>query len=91
MVNVENIPRDRISLGSEVLLLDLENEEEIAYKLVTSEDADAAKGSISTASPIGRSLLGKQDGDTVAVQIPAGNRSFEVLSFTTIHENDSES
>jgi transcription elongation factor GreA len=86
MINVEKIPRDRISLGSTVKLFDIEKEEEVTYKLVTIEDADLAEGAISTTSPIGRGLLGKQDGDTVNVRIPDGARSFEVVSFTTIHD-----
>ncbi len=87
MINVDKIPRDRISLGSTVTLFDVEKEEEVVFKLVTTEDADLSAGAISTTSPIGRGLLGKQDGDTVAVRIPAGARSFEVISFTTIHDD----
>ncbi len=87
MINLDKIPRDRISLGSTVKLYDVENEEEITYKLVTTEDANLSEGAISTTSPIGRSLLGKQDGDAVSVRIPAGARSFEVISFTTIHDD----
>jgi transcription elongation factor GreA len=90
MINVEKIPRDRISLGSRVVLFDIEKEEEVSYKLVTTEDSDFAEGAISTTSPIGRSLLGKRDGDTVAVRIPDGTRSFEVMSFTTIHDEESD-
>jgi transcription elongation factor GreA len=74
MINFDKIPRDRISLGSRVVLLDVDKNEEITYRLVTSEDADAAKGLISTTSPIGRSLLNKREGDTVDVKIPAGTR-----------------
>lgn len=88
MINLDKIPRDRISLGSTVVLFDVEKEEEITYKLVTSEDSDVSGGAISTTSPIGRSLLGKQDGDTVDVRIPAGARSFEVISFTTMHDEE---
>ena len=86
MIDMSKIPRDRISLGSTVVLFDVEREEEVTYKLVTTEDADAEGGSISTTSPIGRSLLGKQDGDTVSVRIPSGARTFEVIRFTTIHD-----
>lgn len=88
MINLDKIPRDRISLGSTVVLFDVEKEEQITYKLVTSEDSDVAGGAISTTSPIGRSLLGKQEGDTVDVRIPAGARSFEVVSFTTMHDDE---
>jgi transcription elongation factor GreA len=86
MINFDKIPRDRISLGSKVVLLDVDKNEEITYRLVTSEDADAAKGLISTTSPIGRSLLNKREGDTVEVKIPSGTRTFEVIRFTTMHD-----
>jgi transcription elongation factor GreA len=86
MIDMDKIPHDRISLGSRVTLFDIERDEEVTYKLVTTEDADVSDGAISTTSPIGRSLLGKREGDTVKVQIPDGARSFEVVSFTTIHD-----
>lgn len=86
MINLDKIPHDRISLGSTVVLFDVEKEEEVTYRLVTSEDSDVAEGAISTTSPIGKSLLGKQEGDAVRVLIPAGARNFEVVSFTTIHD-----
>src|SRR5688572_21428018 len=86
MINFDKIPRDRISLGSKVVLLDVDKNEEIAYKLVTSEDANAPAGLISTTSPIGRSLLNKREGDTVEVKIPAGTRTFAILRFTTMHD-----
>jgi transcription elongation factor GreA len=53
---------------------------------VTSEEADLATGKISTSSPIGKGLLGKQVGDTVRIQIPDGVREMEVVSLTTIHD-----
>ena len=87
MINFDKIPRDRISLGSRVVLLDVDKNEEVTYRLVTSEDADAPKGLISTTSPIGRSLLNKREGDTVEVKIPSGTRTFEIISFTTMHDN----
>ena len=86
MINFDKIPRDRISLGSTVELLDVDKDEKITYKLVTSEDANVTAGLISTTSPIGRSLLNKREGDTVEVKIPSGTRTFEVLSFTTMHD-----
>jgi len=87
MINFDKIPHDRISLGSRVELLDVDKDEKITYKLVTSEDANAPAGLISTTSPIGRSLLNKGKGDTVEVKIPSGTRTFEVLSFTTMHDD----
>src|SRR4051812_1145729 len=86
MINFDKIPRDRISLGSKVEVLDVDKDEKITYKLVTSEDANAPAGLISTTSPIGRSFLNKKVGETVEVKIPAGTRTFEILSFTTMHD-----
>jgi len=70
-------------------LIDVGKNEKVTYKLVTSEDADVTKGLISTTSPIGRSLLNKRIGDTVEVKIPSGTREFEVLGFTTMHDQQS--
>ena len=87
MVDMSKIPVDRVGLGSTVTVFDSLKEEEVTYRLVTSEEADAAKGKISTNSPIGRGLLGKQVGDEVRIQIPGGARTMEILKLTTIHES----
>ena len=89
MIDMSKIPRDRVGLGSQVLVLDLTKDEEYTYSLVTSEEADVANGKISTSSPIGRGLLGKKVGDTVKIQIPDGVREMEILSLTTIHDTAS--
>lgn len=86
MIDLTRIPRDRVGLGSSVTVLDLTKDEEITYRLVTSEDADVAAGRISTTSPIGKGLLGKQVGDTVKVQIPGGMREMEIIQLVTIHD-----
>ena len=86
MVDFSKIPRGRVGLGSKVVVLDTKRDEEISYNLVTSEEADAANGRISTSSPIGRALLGKEVGDVVKVQIPGGMKELEILKLTTIHE-----
>lgn len=88
MVDLSRLPVDKVGLGSTVVVLDLQKDEEITYRLVTSEDADAATGRISTASPIGRSLLGKAVGDTVKANIPSGVREFEILNLITIHDRN---
>jgi transcription elongation factor GreA len=86
MVDLTKIPHDRVGLGSLVVVFDSLKNEEISYKIVTSEEADVNNGRISTSSPIGRGLLGKQVGDTVKVTIPGGSREMEILSLTTIHD-----
>lgn len=87
MSDMSKIPHDRVGLGSTVVVLDVVKEEHIRYRLVTSEDVDVAKGLISTSSPIGRGLLGKQVGDSVKIQIPGGVREMEIIELITIHQN----
>jgi transcription elongation factor GreA len=86
LVNMSNIPKDRAAFGSTVRVYDNTKDEEIEYKLVTSEESDVAKGLISTTSPIGRGLMGKKVGDTATVVTPNGKRELEVLKIITIHD-----
>jgi transcription elongation factor GreA len=86
MIDMTKIPHDRVGLGSRVVVLDINKDEQITYLLVTSEEADAPQGKISTASPIGKSLLGKEVGDTVNMQAPGGMKELEILELQTIHE-----
>jgi transcription elongation factor GreA len=86
LINMNNIPKDKAGLGSTVRVYDNSKEEEIQYKLVTSEESDVNQGKISTTSPIGRALINKKVGDTATVVTPTGNRELEVLSLTTIHD-----
>ena len=86
MVDFTKIPQDRVGLGSEVVVLDVKKDEELTYNLVTSEEADASSGRISTSSPIGRGLIGKEVVDVVKIHIQGGVREFEILKLTTIHD-----
>jgi transcription elongation factor GreA len=86
LMNMANIPKDRVAFGSTVTVYDNFKDEEIKYKLVTSEESDVAKGFISTTSPIGRGLMGKKVGDTAVVVTPTGKRELEVLKLSTIHD-----
>jgi len=86
LVNLANIPRDRTGFGSTVLVFDTQKDEEIEYRLVTSEESDVTKGLISTTSPIGRGLVGKRVGDIATIVTPNGKRELEILKLTTIHD-----
>jgi len=86
LVNLANIPRDRAAFGATVVVFDSTKNEEISYKLVTSEESDVSQGLISTTSPIGRALVGKKVGDLAIVVTPNGKRELEVLKLTTIHD-----
>jgi len=86
MIDFSRISHDKVGLGSTVVVLDVKRDEELTYSLVTTEEADAANGKISTTSPIGRSLLGKEVGDVVRVESPGGVKELEILKLTTIHD-----
>lgn len=86
MLNLSNIPKDRSGYGSRIVVLDVQRNVEVEYKLVSSEEADVEKGLISTTSPIGRALLNRQVGDEVQVATPAGKKEFEVVRLVTIHD-----
>jgi transcription elongation factor GreA len=84
-MNLDKIPKGRIAFGSTVHLN--ENAGELlVYQLVMPEDADATRGLISTTSPIGRALMGKEVGDEVTVPTPGGLRTFEIVKLVTIHD-----
>ena len=85
-IDLSRIPHDKAGYGSTLVLYDAEREEEVTYRLVTPEETDPPAGLISTVSPIGRSLMGKQEGDEVVVSIPAGSRRFEIRKLTTFHD-----
>lgn len=85
-IDISKLPTDSVAYGSKVVLYDLERDEDVTYKLVTSEESAPEKGLISTVSPIGQSLMGKEEGDEVKVKTPTGWRNFEIKSLLTVHE-----
>ena len=87
-IDLSQIPTDSAAYGSTLVLHDMDRDEEVTYKLVTSEESDPGKGLISTVSPIGQSLMGKEEGDEVKVKTPNGWRNFEIKKLTTIHEKE---
>lgn len=87
-IDLSKIPTDRAAYGSTVVLYDLDRDEKVTYKLVTSEESDPENGLISTVSPIGQGLMGREEGDEVTVKTPTGIRKFEISRLKTIHEQD---
>jgi transcription elongation factor GreA len=85
LMNLDKLPRDKAAFGSTVHVREDGNELRV-YQLVMPEDADAAKGLISTSSPIGRAIVGKVAGDEIRVPTPGGVRHFEILKLVTIHD-----
>src|SRR6185295_15607928 len=85
-IDLSKISRTKAGYGSTLILFDGEKEEEVTYRLVTPEESDPQGGLISTMSPIGKSLMGKEVGDEVTVRTPAGARTFEIRKLTTLHD-----
>jgi transcription elongation factor GreA len=85
-IDISKVPHDRAAYGSTLVLYDSERDEEVTYRLVTPEESDPQAGLISTVSPVGRSLMGKEEGDEVTVSTPAGARTFEIRRLTTLHD-----
>src|SRR6188472_4025583 len=86
LMNLDRIPHDKVGFGSTVTLRD-EAGQNIVYQLVMPEDANVDEGLISTASPIGRALLNKEEGEDVSVVTPNGARRFELVKLVTIHDD----
>lgn len=87
-IDVRKLPLDRVAYGSRVVLYDLDRDEKVSYRLVVSEESDPDKGLISTSSPIGQALMGKEEGDEIRVRTPKGWRNFEVSELLTVHDQD---
>ena len=86
MMNLDKIPRGKVGLGSTVTLRHTETDEEIVYEIVTPEESDPTIGRISPGSPIGKSLLGHEEGDTLVVRVPSGEKEYEVVRLVTMHD-----
>ena len=84
----EETPIDRVGIGSLVKVLDIEEDEELEFKIVGSQEADSLAGKISNESPVGAKLLGKEAGEVVTVELPAGNLSYKIIGITK--ENSDE-
>ncbi len=90
-IDISKVPHGTAAYGSTLVLYDAERDEEVTYRLVTGEESDPQGGLISTTSPVGKSLMGKEEGDEVVVRTPAGVRNFEIRRLTTIHDQPEKS
>jgi transcription elongation factor GreA len=78
IVDAKDVDTSRVSLGTKVTLLDLDNKKELTYVIVGSEESDPKANRISAASPVGQAVLGKSVGDEVTVKVPKGTRKFRI-------------
>jgi transcription elongation factor GreA len=75
-----NLPKDAVTLGSVVMVKDLDEDFEDKYEIVGSQEANPREGRISDDSPVGKGLIGHRAGDTVTITVPAGEIRIEILS-----------
>ena len=85
-INVDQIPTDRVGLGSKVVVLDLQLKVHETYHLVIGDSDEFDNGHVTMSSPIGRSLQGHALGDEVLLQLPAKTRKLKIVELVTIHE-----
>jgi transcription elongation factor GreA len=83
VIDCSTVSTRRAVFGTVVTLMDLDTDEEITYQLLGPEEADVKKGSISVLSPLGRSILGKEEGDEVIAKTPGGTREFEIVEINS--------
>ncbi len=86
LINLDRIPRDKVGLGSTVNVHDTGSGEDTVYEIVTPEEADPTVGRISPSSPIGKCLLGHEEGDVVQIRVPSGARELEITKLVTMHD-----
>ena len=82
--NAEVVVEDKISIGCQVKVLDVEEDEEMEFKIVGSTEANSLDGKISNESPVGRALLGKKAGETVDVETQAGVIQYKILDIQRV-------
>ena len=80
VVDPESTPKDRVVFGAKVTIEDIQTGEEKSYLVLGPYDADAGNGSISYSSPLGRAMLGKEEGDLVEFRAPGGVQKLEIIS-----------
>ena len=80
VIDPSTLAHERVSFGSTVTLIDQEDESEVVYTIVGTQESDLSKGWISSASPMARALLGKEEGDEATIVLPSGKKTFDIES-----------
>lgn len=83
-IDVKAMPPDRVGFGTRVTIIDVELDEEMSLTVVAGDYADFDLGHVSLESPFGRGLLGSREGDDVVIQLPRGERRFQVKDILTL-------
>ncbi len=83
-IDLDAVPSDRVGFGSKVTVRNLDTKDAFTYTIVAGDYIDLDSGQISMASPLGRGLMGRKEGEKFEVELPAGVRRFEVLELQTL-------
>ena len=86
-IDMAQIPKDRVGLGSRVVVEDEKTKEREEYHLVFGDALELQEGHVTMSSPIGRALLGKAVGDAFVLRLPAATRRLKLIELTTIHDD----
>jgi len=82
VIDPSKISQNRVAFGAKVKIFDVDTDEEKVFTLVGQDEADVKTGKISISSPVGRSLIGKEIGDTVIIKAPARTMEYEILEIS---------
>ncbi len=82
IIESSDLPNDKVYILSKVKLKDLKTKETVVYTLVSPEEADFEKDKISVTSPLGKGLLGRTEGETIKIPVPAGTLEYKILEIT---------
>jgi len=86
IIDPKSLPHTRVSFGSTVELVDLDDDSSVIYTIVGSQESDPTKGFISISSPMGRALIGKEEGDEIEINLPSGIKEFEIEAIYCMRE-----
>ncbi len=80
VIDIKNVPQTgKVVFGTTVVLEDLDNEQEVTYKIVGQDESNIAKGLLAYNTPIARALIGNEEGDAVEIETPGGNKNYEII------------
>lgn len=86
LMRLDQVPRDKIGLGSLFKALDMDEDREVEFEIVMDGMADPARGMISIASPLARGFVNRKVGDEVTITVPSGKKTYEIVQIKTVHE-----
>jgi transcription elongation factor GreA len=89
-MDLSRLPKDRVAYGSTVELENPATGDKTVFRLVMPEESDPDRGWVSVASPIGKGLVGREEGDDVEIRAPAGVKRYTIVSLRTVHDEDPE-